>query len=121
MIPTSSKEAYMKQKLCSFLSVFFCLMMLVLIQCQVQRTLQLQIEEQGRYLQMMIEKQQQKMQEKKIGSSSGTSTMPEADTSSAPSPDLSQVSITERLQSGSGTFDHSGSPSLATKKRVRED
>ncbi|XP_013587724.1 PREDICTED: protein PHR1-LIKE 1 isoform X2 [Brassica oleracea var. oleracea] len=90
-------------------------------QLEVQRTLQLQIEEQGRYLQMMIEKQQQKMQEKKIGSSSGTSTMPEADTSSAPSPDLSQVSITERLQSGSGTLDQSGSPSLATKKRVRED
>ncbi|CAN6888313.1 unnamed protein product [Brassica oleracea var. botrytis] len=34
-------------------------------QLEVQRTLQLQIEEQGRYLQMMIEKQQQKMQEKK--------------------------------------------------------
>ncbi|CAN6889287.1 unnamed protein product [Brassica oleracea] len=61
-------------------------------QLEVQRTLQLQIEEQGWYLQMMIEKQQQKMQEKKIGSSSGSSTMPEADTSSAPSPDLSQVS-----------------------------
>ncbi|KAH0927897.1 hypothetical protein HID58_020153, partial [Brassica napus] len=91
-------------------------------QLEVQRTLQLQIEEQGRYLQMMIEKQQQKMQEKKIGSSSGTSSMPEADTSSAPSPNLSQASVTERLQSGgSSTLDQSGYPSGATKKRVRED
>lgn len=90
-------------------------------QLEVQRTLQLQIEEQGRYLQMMIEKQQQKMQEKKIGSSSGSSSMQEADTSSAPSPNLSQVSITERLQSGSSTLDQSGSFSGATKKRVRED
>ncbi|RID64516.1 hypothetical protein BRARA_E03448 [Brassica rapa] len=91
-------------------------------QLEVQRTLQLQIEEQGRYLQMMIEKQQQKMQEKKIGSSSGTSSMPEADTSSAPSPNLSQPSVTERLQSGgSSTLDQSGHPSGATKKRVRED
>ncbi|KAF8107719.1 hypothetical protein N665_0118s0082 [Sinapis alba] len=89
-------------------------------QLEVQRTLQLQIEEQGRYLQMMIEKQQQKMQEKK-GSSSVSSSMPEADTSSAPSPNLSQVSITQKLQSGSSTLDQSGSPSGATKKRVRED
>ncbi|XP_018486013.2 myb family transcription factor PHL13 isoform X2 [Raphanus sativus] len=86
-------------------------------QLEVQRTLQLQIEEQGRYLQMMIEKQQQKMQEKKIGSSSGSSSMPEADNTSAPSTNLSQ-----KLQSGSSsTLDQSGSFSGATKKRVRED
>ncbi|KAL0744432.1 hypothetical protein Bca4012_085945 [Brassica carinata] len=70
-------------------------------QLEVQRKLQLQIEEQGRYLQMMIEKQQQKMQDKKIGSSSGS----EADTYSAPSPNLSQASITERLQSEAGSDD----------------
>ncbi|KAJ0237094.1 Myb family transcription factor PHL13 [Hirschfeldia incana] len=90
-------------------------------QLEVQRKLQLQIEEQGRYLQMMIEKQQQNMQGKKIGSSSsGSSSMLEADTS-APSPNLSQVSITQKLQSGSSTLDQSGSPSGATRKRVRED
>ena len=92
---------------------------------QVQRTLQLQIEEQGRYLQMMIEKQQQKMQEKKNVSffwliidarswhfSSITKFYPKAINL--------QPSITETLQSGSSTLDQSESPSGAAKKRVRE-
>lgn len=102
---------------CRFLMFWFLSDDVGLNAMQVQRTLQLQIEEQGRYLQMMIEKQQQKMQEKKIGSSSGSSSMPEADNTSAPSTNLSQ-----KLQSGSSsTLDQSGSFSGATKKRVRED
>lgn len=76
---------------------------------QIQRSLQLQIEEQGRYLQMMIDKQH-KMQQEKI-----------KDTS-APSPDLSQVlpkatnSVNEKLK-----MDQFESPSGATRKRARED
>ncbi|CAH2055117.1 unnamed protein product [Thlaspi arvense] len=96
-------------------------------QLEIQRSLQLQIEEQGRCLQVMIEKQQ-KLQDKKKGSSCSTS-MPKAD-HSASSPELSQVfpkatnselSINQKLQSGFSTMDQSGSASGTTRKRIRED
>ncbi|XP_024014879.1 myb family transcription factor PHL13 isoform X2 [Eutrema salsugineum] len=93
-------------------------------QLEIQRSLQLQIEEQGRCLQIMIEKQQ-KLQEKKKGSSC-SSPMPEADLS-APSPDLLQVfpnselSINQKLQSSFCTMDQSEAASGTTRKRVRKD
>lgn len=77
-----------------------------LMKCQIQRSLQLQIEKQGRYLQMMFEKQQ-KLQENKSSPSE-------------PSPMQSNTSAEVEFGLETRTGDQTESAS-ASRKRVRED